>query len=137
VYGFVVWTSGPSLLAPQTMERLIAAGCRDAVYATRDGHDLAIFSRRGESQAEAIREAVEAMAGAVPGLKIERVAPRSSRPGHVEGLSDLLPPVIRRPVMAAAEVARHPLEPFGQPDRVEYAMSLPVAEADPLTPVAH
>lgn len=75
MHTFTLILSGPDPTAPENLDRLFEAGCDDALFGVRDGVYFAEFEREAPNYADALKSAISAIEGAVPGLLVSRVEP--------------------------------------------------------------
>ncbi len=72
---FTLVLGGPDPTAPENIDRFFEAGCDDALFFVRDGLHFAEFEREAPTYLDALKTAICAIEGAVPGLLVNRVEP--------------------------------------------------------------
>ncbi len=72
---FTLVLGGPDPTAPENIDRFFEAGCDDALFFVRDGLHFVEFEREAPTYLDALKTAICAIEGAVPGLLVNRVEP--------------------------------------------------------------
>ncbi len=75
VHSFTLFFGGAHVLDDRQFDALYEAGCDDALFGIRDGVQYGAFDREAGSFSEALASAIEAVTGAVPGLRVVRIEP--------------------------------------------------------------
>jgi hypothetical protein len=76
---FTLVLGGPDPTAPENIDRFFEAGCDDALFFVRDGLHFAEFEREAPTYLDALKTAICAIEGAVPGLLVNRVESPNER----------------------------------------------------------